>query len=569
MAYDTPIYKKSTGELVTRYSGANALSDAGLLGAGYSPDFYTTVKSEPNIILSSTPNIGGKAQPTKTEYFSGSTPVAEPAPAPITRAPVGNLPIRTIVAQGGEAGGAAAASSVAAPARAGVSSGVTNPVTSYNSSTPSVSRYGAAFEPGGIFYSTPVTAEDEDKIREKARKDVQAQIDAINELTATELAAARQAGAERIGQTRALGAATGTAGSPMGDAQIEKTRGVNSAEERAIQAATGERISNILAGVNTRADTLIQTAKTTSRENAGKYMEFLKAQSTDARTDMKELATAGAELTTDQRQNLIDQTGYDPDTFDQIYQGLKIANSNDYINKDKPEIVGNKAVFFKKNKDGTITTETVDLPVSEGVDPKDIDVVARKDGIYMLNKRDGTFKKIGQPEVSQEEIDKATEKSAAKKAAADEIAENYGLTNELLNLGDSALNAIAGVPGFSNIVPGTKTQLALNKAKQLKAVLSLENRQKLKGQGAVSDFEGKMIADAGSSIGINDAGRSNLSNEDFKKETRKVRGAFGLAAGQPQKVRITSPDGKTKEGEVTSEEANSAYLQGYLIEFID
>ena len=425
------------------------------------------------------------------------------------------------------------------------------------------------FDPGGANDKTPVTPVNEATIRENARKDVQAQIDAVNELTQTELASARVRGTERSGRTRALSASTGVIGSPIGDTQEEKTYQANVQEERAISAASAEKISNILAGVNTRADSLIQNAKTSASKNATDYSTFLKDQATQARTDFTALATSGAELTSEQRQKLLDQTGYDSATFDQLYQGLKIANSNAYINKDKPEIFGNKAVFFKKNRDGTITTETVDLPISGGVDPKDIDVVSRKDGIYMLNKRDGTFKKVGVPEVTQESIDKATEKSDAKKLAEGEITQNYGLVNELLNIGDGTLNAIAGVPGLSAFTPGTKTQLAQNKAKQLKAILSLENRQKLKGQGAVSDFEGKMIADAGSSLGINDAGRSSLGNEDFKKEVRKVRGAFGLAAGQPQKVRITSPDGKTKEGSVTSEEANSAYLQGYLIEFID
>jgi hypothetical protein len=447
----------------------------------------------------------------------------------------------------------------------GANSGVTSPITSRYSSAG-----GGIFGPGGAYGNTqPYTDDEETTVRERARKDVQAQIDAINEMAAVELAKVQRENIQREGRTRALAANSGELSSPTGNTKQEQTTAYNLEQEKAILANKAEKIAAVQAGVLTRGDAIIAARKTEAQTGSEKYLAFLKDNAIQARADMKELATAGAELTHEQRQNLIDQTGYDPDTFDQLYQSITVANSNDYINKDKPEIVGNKAVFFKKNTDGTITTETVDLPISEGVDPKDIDVVSRKDGIYMLNKRDGTFKKIGQPEVSQESIDKATEKTEAKKLAEGEIAQNYGLVNELLNMGDSTLSAIAGVPGVSAFVPGTKTQLAQNKAKQLKAILSLENRQKLKGQGAVSDFEGKMIADAGSSLGINDAGRSSLGNADFKKEVRKVRGAFGLAAGQPQKVRITSPDGKTKDGSVTSEEANSAYLQGYLIEFID
>ena len=44
---NTPIYRKSTGELVTNFGSATALTDAGLINAGYSPDFFTTVAPSP------------------------------------------------------------------------------------------------------------------------------------------------------------------------------------------------------------------------------------------------------------------------------------------------------------------------------------------------------------------------------------------------------------------------------------------------------------------------------------------------------------------------------------------
>lgn len=257
------------------------------------------------------------------------------------------------------------------------------------------------FATGGAFDPTPVTAESEATIRETARKQVQAQIDAINELAQVELAGARQRGTERLGQTRAIGAATGMIGSPMGEAQAEKTRGVNTAEERAIQAASAEKIGNILAGVNTRADSLVQAAKSTSRENATAYMGFLKDQATQARADFTALATSGAELSGEQKQKLIDQTGYDPATFDQLYKSMKIANSTDIINKDKPQIVGNKAIFFKqtKNADGTvgISQEVLDLPEDPNKEIKT--TVARDDGVYVFY-TDGTWAKVGEPDAT-------------------------------------------------------------------------------------------------------------------------------------------------------------------------
>lgn len=60
-------------------------------------------------------------------------------------------------------------------------------------------------------------------------------------------------------------------------------------------------------------------------------------------------------------------------------------------------------------------------------------------------------------------------------------------------------------------------QLAVNQYNQLKWVLSLWEREKLKGTGAISDFESKMLAESSSALG------RNLSEEDFKKELEKIR----------------------------------------------
>lgn len=265
---------------------------------------------------------------------------------------------------------------------------------------PTVSRgyAGTTFAPGGALDTTPV---DETAIRERARSEVQAQIDAVNELAASELQAAAQRGAGRLGQTRAMGAATGVLGSPTGEAQRQGTEAVNVQEENAIKAAKAERISNILAGVNTRADTLVQNAKTLASTNAEKYMGFLKEESTRSKEDMKMLAAAGATLDSAQRQKLIDQTGYDSQTFDTLYKSMNIANASDIINKDKPQIIGNKAVFFRQTKkpDGTLSIEPVELTLPENPNKEIKDTVARDDGIYVFY-TDGTYKRVGEPKAT-------------------------------------------------------------------------------------------------------------------------------------------------------------------------
>ena len=98
------------------------------------------------------------------------------------------------------------------------------------------------------------------------------------------------------------------------------------------------------------------------------------------------------------------------------------------------------------------------------------------------------------------------------------LTSNLGVVNELLN--NKSLGAISGVPALTAFIPGTSAQLAKNQYNQLKGILSLENREKLKGSGAISDFEFKVLSEAATSLG------RNLSDADFKKQLEKVRDVF-------------------------------------------
>lgn len=101
-----------------------------------------------------------------------------------------------------------------------------------------------------------------------------------------------------------------------------------------------------------------------------------------------------------------------------------------------------------------------------------------------------------------------------------------GIINQLegLNLGDISGTGVIGAIGTpSSLFPGTAVQNTQNLAKQLQSTLSLANRTQLKGQGAISDFEFKVLGDAASALGLNDSGRTNLSPEDFKSQLGKLK----------------------------------------------
>lgn len=262
---------------------------------------------------------------------------------------------------------------------------------------------GSAFGTAGIYANRKApTPEEEQTIRETERTRVQSQIDAVSELAAKSLADARERAAQRSGSARARMSSTGEIGSgneTTVNAALDKQR---EREEKVIATEKAARVNSLLTGVEDRSAALIKAQKEEAMIGAEKFEEYLKDSATQARTDMQSLAKTGTKLTSSQRQNLINQTGYDPDTFDALYKSLSISNASagEYINKDKPQIVGNKAIFFKKVKDPStgaisIVPEEVNLP--DGAASKEVkQIVSRDDGMYVFYEN-GTWEKIGEP----------------------------------------------------------------------------------------------------------------------------------------------------------------------------
>lgn len=94
----------------------------------------------------------------------------------------------------------------------------------------------------------------------------------------------------------------------------------------------------------------------------------------------------------------------------------------------------------------------------------------------------------------------------------------YGTGNtassDILNVAKQLKGSnFAGITGVGQTawLPGSEGALALNTYEQLRGLLSLENREKLKGSGAISDFEAKVLDKAASRLG------RNLSNEQFEQ----------------------------------------------------
>lgn len=82
------------------------------------------------------------------------------------------------------------------------------------------------------------------------------------------------------------------------------------------------------------------------------------------------------------------------------------------------------------------------------------------------------------------------------------------------------VGAITGVVR-TGWLPGSKGAMTQNYYNQLKGMLSLENRSKLKGSGAISDFESRTLEKAASALG------QNLSEDQFKLVLNDLKSSLG------------------------------------------
>lgn len=141
-----------------------------------------------------------------------------------------------------------------------------------------------------------------------------------------------------------------------------------------------------------------------------------------------------------------------------------------------------------------------------------------KNGVYKTSDVPDQYKNLVAQGISE-----STKSGQLSKTSIDAL----GIINQLQ--GDPAIDRLSGTGAIgalehpSSLFPGTEVQNTQNLAKQLQATISLANRQQLKGQGAISDFEFKVLGDAATALGLNGDGRTNLSPEKFKDQLGKLK----------------------------------------------
>ena len=133
---------------------------------------------------------------------------------------------------------------------------------------------------------------DTSAIRSKTLADFQDRINAINQVYAGKLAEAKQQGVGRVGQTTAILANRGLAGSLRGGAINEQTLTQNREIEDAINQEKALALSAIYNDVNSTAQAEAQRRREAMQSGAKNYIEFIKGQDTRKQTNISSVATA-------------------------------------------------------------------------------------------------------------------------------------------------------------------------------------------------------------------------------------------------------------------------------------
>lgn len=142
-------------------------------------------------------------------------------------------------------------------------------------------------------------------------------------------------------------------------------------------------------------------------------------------------------------------------------------------------------------------------------------------------------------------------------------------TKNLTTVND--VNSILSNPAFDSTFgvyntlnrnyPGTDAYKLSSDVNNLISNLALAARGQLKGQGQISDFEGKMLRDAQTALKI------NMTPEQARQELIKVRGAIMTSSGLAAPVKITAPDGSVKYGDADQGTITGAISAGYKVEY--
>lgn len=389
---------------------------------------------------------------------------------------------------------------------------------------------------------------DEQQVYRDKLRMFQAEIDATNQVYAQILAEQKMEGRGNLGSGRAIQARSGLLGSDFGKAQTDTIMKANRDAEQLIQAQQSAKVNSILGLARQSAVDEIAQKRDAQRQGLQTYMQYLGEAS-----NRKTAKIAG--LANQLISQGIDPSEIDPAKLKTILRDYGLSEEEFTLGYSETKKALEEAKLLADEKKRAESAFTL----SEGqrryeVDPAtgEMVLVASAPSRYtgtgdtistvgsnpaILNDKSlsweerakgmsGLAKSVLSGHVSMDDL---TPTDRAKVATEHEIAgvpstRQFGLQQNLKVARDLRYNpnryAIVGMVDqyLGNINP--MAQLAKNEYDQLKGLITLEGRQKLKGQGTITDKEMAVLEQAEAKLG------RNLTEADFDEVLDEIIGVM-------------------------------------------
>ena len=378
----------------------------------------------------------------------------------------------------------------------------------------------------------------EEEYRNQALASLQAEIDAQNKVYADKIARAKIEGQNRLGQEGAIQARRGLLGSDFGVSSTNEVTKGNTEVINSLENELNAKLESIRTGARNAGTAKYEAARKAKEEGLNAYI-----------ADLQNRGTINAGIADKIASDYLAK-GIDPSKnqnyLEQIAKEAGIS-SGSIVNSYKTKLSAIEKAKIEKDKELADIEYKKQQAIKEGIDAgKYYEVGGR---IYDKNNNFVGNKFTPTSEVDQNKIEAQQQQSSM---AINNI-------NNLLK--DNRYQSISGALQTGSI-PFLGDRAAVNEYNQLQGILKLGIRSLIKGQGQISDYEGKILAESASSL-------SRLTNEsEMKDALLKARGVLKTTNGQTTPVDVTNPEtGETISGELSGPEIYQLVSEGNSIKY--
>jgi hypothetical protein len=376
----------------------------------------------------------------------------------------------------------------------------------------------------------------QDAIRAQKTKDMQAAIDASRAIYADQVAKFNRVQAGREGQTRAINYATGQVGSASGQSNDIKTQDYGLEESKALADQQAAKEQSIYTDIANYAEQENARRVAAAQQGADSFVNYLRGVSTakksKAQSAIASLVAGGSVPNTSA---IAQQLGLPEDIVKQLYQSEKATFDTNQkqlqAEQDKAKL-GNAKTQADINK--------INADIASG-DATTVDL-GNQIGIY--DKKTGkivNYLPKGLTPIQEDKNAKLTASGATTSELKTNALTSANALLEKFNAGrgTSAVGSSRLLYPFGTI-PGTNAKDFEIQYNNLKSLLSLDNIKLLKGQGAVSDSERQLLANASAKL---DLAQSEPEFKSALTDIVKSLGGSGTTLPLGGGYTVTDPTG--------------------------